>query len=832
MLFRSKFLRAGGNGDRELTGRFTKEAEAAAALDHPNITTIYEIGEADGHAFIAMVLVEGESLAAKIKRRPLPLDEALNIAIQAAEALQAAHERGVVHRDIKPGNIMLTADGRVKVMDFGLAHLTGQTRMTKTGTVMGTPAYMSPEQARGEEVDHRSDIWSLGVVLYEMVAGRLPFPGESGQIVALAIQNDEPEPLTAVRAGLPMELERIVGKALAKEPDARYQHADELVVDLRSLVGLPKSGGQSESARTRFRRRDLVSGLLAACLAIALFVAVYFRPDPAVDRPVSKWSFTPDALTATLRNVVVSPNGRHIAYRAGPGEPRLWVRDLNSFEPRTLLGTEGANHGFFWSPDSRFLGFAANTVLKKISLDGGPPITLCKVPTGFGAGSWSSDGETIAFGAKTRIYEVSSTGGEPKLLFEPVETDKGRGNWYPQFLPSQARTRSVVLIAGDGDNNDVVLKNLETGQWRVLVENGGFAFYSPSGHIVFSKPDGSQWNLWALPFALDTLQPRGEPFPIAGNANLPSVSEDGTLVFVGSSGWKLEQLIWCDREGKTLGEIGQAQPRIQSPALSPDGSQVAVQALDGNNSDVWVHEVQRPGKRRLTFHATPELTPVWSPSGRTIAFSSWRNGTLNIFQKAADGAGETELLLDTPTNDRPRDWSHDGNFLFCTVQSDNFDIFYLQRKNDGTGYESLPFLQTPANERSPRLSPDGKFVAYCSDESGKSQVWVRPFPSGEGLWQVSSAGGCQPRWSRDGKELFYVDGATLMAVTIATSPVFRPGSAKPLFSNSHLARIGQTAYDVSADGRFVLVEDARGEDAKPPSIHVVENWYEEFRGRR
>jgi len=378
----------------------------------------------------------------------------------------------------------------------------------------------------------------------------------------------------------------------------------------------------------------------------------------------------------------------------------------------------------------------------------------------------------------------------------------------------------------------VVLKNLETGEWQVLVENGRGSFYSPSGHVVFWKAEGDSRNLWALPFSLDTLQPTGEPFPVVENASKPTVSEDGTLVFVGLPDGGLRRLVWRDRNGNKLGEIGQPQPFIRFPALSPDSSRVAVLASEGDNNDIWVQEVERPMKRRLTFHAGSESFPQWSPSGRTLTFNSRRGGTFDIYQKAADGTGDTELLLATETDDRPYGWSPDGNYLVYEVQGDNHDLWYLRRRSDGIGYESAPFLQTPANARSPRLSPDGKFVAYCSDESGKSQVWVRPFPSGEGLWQVSSGPGCQPRWSRDGKELFYVDGATLMAVAIATSPVFAPASAKPLFSNSHLVRTDRTTYDVSADGRFVLVEDERGEDAKPPSIHVVQNWYEEFRGRR
>ena len=849
-----KFLAPHLLEDEEGRARFIREAKAAAALDHQNICTVHEIDEVEGETFIAMAYIEGQTVKDKIGERPLKLDEALDIAAQTAQGLQAAHEKGVVHRDIKSANLMVTPRGQVKIMDFGLAQLAERSQLTKTATILGTPAYMSPEQTKRLPTDRRTDIWSLGVVIYEMVTGKLPFEGERQEAVLYAIGAEDPEPITALRAGLPMELEWIVGKAMAKDVGERYQHVEEVLVDLKSLSTklaagkstIPRAAVQgagsavqqdstaARSALSASRKRERLSWALAASLAVALFASLFLRQTASPELPVSKWSFAPEALLMTTGlNEAVSPNSRHIAYLAGPGEPALWVRDIDREEPRRLAGTEGASRDPFWSPDSRSLGFVVKDELKKISIDGGLPITLCPLPGSYYGGSWSPDGQTVAFASSFRIYEVPARGGPPKLLFEPEETEKGTRNYAPRFLPLQARARSLVLGVGDGLATDLVLKNLETGESQVLAQDGVWASYSPSGHLVFTKiGSGLQLSLWALPFSLETLRPSGEAFPIAENARHPSVSEDGTLVFLERPAGRLQQLVWRDRDGEKLGEIGQPQQIIASPVISPDGRRVAVRATEsGNfNLDVWVHEVERPMKQRLTFGAAMDSRQQWSASGREITFESKGD----IFRRAADGTGEAELLVATEAEARPYGWSRDGNYLLYTATGEGgSDLWYLKRKDDGEGFESAAFLETPFNEQAPHLSPDGRFIAYCSDASGEYQVYVRPFPSGDGQWQVSACGGCQPRWSADGKELFYVEQDTLMAVGVTTSPAFAAVSTTPLFSDPHL--VARTpipvSYDVSTDGRFVLVDTVESEEAKPPSIHVVENWFEEFRDR-
>ena len=409
-------------------------------------------------------------------------------------------------------------------------------------------------------------------------------------------------------------------------------------------------------------------------------------------------------------------------------------------------------------------------------------------------------------------------------------TARGSENWHPHFLPSEAAARSLLMQVGSVTSNDIVLKNLETGESLVLAE-GAYPVFSPSGHIVYQRQGG----LWALPFSLSALKPAGEAFPIVDNACCPSVAQDGTLVSIERRGVGLTQLVWRDRAGANLGEIGQPQEGILYPVLSPDDRRVAVRSNESGNTDIWVHEVERRLKQRLTFDAATDLRPQWSPSGRVISFQSLRGGNYDIFSRAADGTGEAKLLVGTDASERPYGWSRDGNYLFYTVQAEeNRDVWYLKRKGDGEEFESVLYLATPFNENSPDLSPDGRFLAYCSNSSGEDQVYVRPFPSGEGQWQVSVNGGCQPRWSRDGTELFYVEDDTLTAVVVTISPAFAAVSTTPLFSDSHLSVVSSSrvSYDVSADGRFVLTDSVETAAEKPRSIHVVENWYEEFRERQ
>ena len=890
-----KFLAPHLLQDEEARKRFQREATAAAGLSHPNICTVYEIGDEAGQTFLAMEFIEGESLDNKIERGPLPLKEALGFTRQVADGLAAAHAKGVVHRDIKPGNLLVTPEGRVKILDFGLALLTEGSKLTQLDGTVGTVAYMSPEQAQGIEVDYRTDIWALGCVLYEMVRGQRPFQGVYDQALVYEIVNQQPEPLTAVRAGVPMELEWIVGKCLVKDREDRYGRAEDMMLDLRTLAEKLKSGGSTvlrtgvaagasvavgdggprhaataqgsagvgvqpglASQQTAApvvasgemvpkRKHRMLQALFAVSTLVALALAfVHFGETPP-EAPLRRFAFTPavgvgtNALSGDT-DVAISPNGRHIAFTAADAQGKLWVQDLDQQRPRAIEGTEGA-WGPFWSPDSDFIGFAAGGEVKKVSVQGGLASRLCQLPANhFHGGSWSPDGEVIVFssgdgGAAHSLYQVPARGGTPNLLISPEESEgssggpTGRVAWS-HFLPSEAGARVLVFTLGAATERSMMVQNVETGQ-RELLGPGDFPFYSPSGHLVY-QPVFSTHDLWALPFSLDTLKATGEAFPISENSRGPTIAADGTLVYLGGIG-SGQQLVWLDRSGEKTGEIGPVQEAIGSPALSPDGRLVAVTAMEGSNQDVWVYDITRGVRIRLSTSPEGDFRPVWSPAGDEVAFTSDRAGNLDIFLRQADASGEEKVLAATPHRVLLSDWSRDGKYLLYHLNDPETgaDLWYLERNEDGSGWEPHPFLQIPFGERVPRFSPDGRYVAYVSNESGQDEVYVQPFPEGGRKVTVSSNGGAKVRWSRDGKELFYVEGQTLVAVSVSTAGDFSVGEATRLFEHAGLRPGNNYApYDVSADGqRFILAEPvAEGADAPAPSIRVVQNWFAEFRG--
>ena len=894
-----KFLAPHLLRDEEARKRFEREATAAAGLSHPNICTVYEISDEGGETFLAMEFIEGESLDAKIERGPLSLKEALGFARQVADGLAAAHAKGVVHRDIKPGNLLVTPEGPVKILDFGLALLTEGSKLTKLDTTVGTVAYMSPEQAQGMEVDYRTDLWALGCVTYEMVRGERPFQGVYDQALVYEIVNQEPEPLTSVRTGVPMELEWMVGKCLAKDREDRYGRAEDMMLDLRTLAEKLKSGGSTVlrtaaqthaepvgaqrdgpapsqagsraqhaaplqgSAEVRpglasqavsvastgelvSKRKLRLPWALLSVTAITLLAVsfIHFRETPP-EAPLRRFAFTPPEgvlTTFSSANVAISPNGKHIAFATAGSERKLWVQDLDQRQPRAIDGTEGAGNPF-WSPDSAFIGFAAAGELKKVSVQGGLAIRVCQLPGPiFAGGTWGPDGELIVFssGPPTVLYEVPSRGGTPNLLISPEESGGSPGGptgsiVRPHFVPSETGARVLVFAFGSTSEHALMIQNLETGQ-KELLGPGTLPFYSSSAHIVYQSAPLT-YDLWALPFSLDTLKATGEAFPISENSRSPTVAADGTLVYLNSFGSGQQQSVWLDRGGEKTGEIGEAQEGIGSPALSQDGRQVAVTATEGSNQDVWVYDIDRGVRTRLSIHPEGEWRPVWSPTGKQVAFSSDRAGNWDIFLRQADGSGEEKVLAATPSTELLSDWSRDGKYLLYHLDDPETgpDLWYLESNEDGSGWEPHPFLQSSSSrELVPRFSPDGRYVAYVSNESGQQEVYVQPFPEGGRKVTVSSNGGRKARWSRDGKELFYVEGETLVAVSVLTSPTFSIGSATRLFEHPGLREgFNYAPYDVSVDGqRFILAEPAgEGAEAPEPSIRVVMNWFAEFRER-
>ena len=894
-----KFLAAHLLDDEEIKTRFHREAEAAAALNHPNVCTVHEIAEANGRTFIAMAFLEGEPLEKKIEAGPLKLKDALEFAIQTAHGLEAAHEKKIVHRDIKPANLMITGAGSkqlVTIMDFGLALLTDRSKLTRLDETMGTVTYMSPEQTYGMELDHRTDVWSLGVVIYEMVTGQRPFKGHYDKAVMYSTTNEEPEPMTALRTGVPMELELLVNKCLAKEADRRYQSTADMVVDLETLSEKLKSGkstiltpqpaSQTGAApptaavppspgplaryrvienlaeqgdsikylaedselhrsvairvlpqssaehieRAQRRKQSLV--LAAGALGVFFGLVVAFlwlaSTDTVAEGPLRRFALP---VEGPQLQVAISPDGRHIAYTTRPGPAsELWIWDLDRLTPRKIETSSAAVYPF-WSPNSDFVAFGVvelQSELKKVSVHGGPASTICSTGYPFLGGTWSPDGSSIVFssigGGAYRLYEVPAQGGTAKPLFEVEEPEQQLNDGYPHFLPNRGGKRGLLFTRGTTATNvEIVVLDLESGRQDVLAP-GSRPVYSPTGHIVYERENA----LWALPYSAETLRATGEPFPVSGSASVASVSHDATLVYFHGDETGLQQLIWRDRKGQKLGTIGAPQPQMSRPVLSPDGNQVVVQARENDNTDIWVHEVARGLKRRLTFDPVDEGRPTWTPRGDKISFSSIRNGNMDVFTKPADGSGEAEPLLATPTNKWGFDWSADGKYL---VGSGEGKLWYMRSEESASTFEKVMFLDTPFDAVGPDLSPDAKFLTYESNESGRYEVYVQPFPDGGAKWQVSTNGGSQPRWYGDGKEIFYVEEGTMMAVSVTTSPAFSVGAAQPLFEDRAALEGRGQLYDVTPDGqRFVVVETLGDADAGQ-ALHVVQNWFAEFRNR-
>jgi len=856
-----KFLSSEVAGDQDTGARLVREAQASASLDHPNICQVFGIHEEEGETFIAMAFVDGPSLAEKIAERPMPLDDVLDIGVQVATGLKEAHDKGIVHRDVKPHNVMLTAKGQVKIMDFGLASLAGRSKLTKSGTTLGTPAYMAPEQLEGRTVDRRADIWALGCLLYEMLTQRTPFDAEYEQAISYGILNENPEPVTALRFGLPTEIDRVISKTLAKDTDERYQHADELAVDLRSLR---KAAGEREVAKSvahapEFEQdapleagdgeapskasstwRERLAWVLAGGLALALTAAVVRRPpEPVGERAVRRWSFAPEGLQTTLRPAAISPNGRHIVYVARSGaEPRLWVRDMDDPPPRLLVGTEGAAHGPFWSPDSEWIGFAtvqtrSSTILKKIHVSGTPLISVATFDGGWGSGSWSPDGATIIFSRAAQIHSVAAGGGEAKALLAPVRTESGSHNYYPYWLPREDRDPALIITSGAGDQYDLVLKRLGVDDTSILALGGISPSYDPSGHLVFSRSTPPTLSLWALPFDLSSLKVSGTAFRIRDGGQGPSLSSDGTLVYV-EPGSDLQRLAWRDRAGRRLGGVGRPQSQMRHPAISPDGRRIAVGAREQRNADVWIHDAEGARRTRLTISEQVDHSPQWSPDGRRISYVGWEDGNPAILERGAGGSGEARVLIRLGGTGYNYGWSPLGDMFFYSERRDErYSIFSVSTTSTSGPADPAKLFESPFDAHCLQASPDGRFIVYVSERTGTWDVFVRTLRQESGPYQVSSGGGRSPRWSKDGKELYYVRGDSLVAVPVDTSSRFSSGDEQILFSNPGLAATPQTfSFDVAADGRFLLIEEAMdAEGAIPPSIQVVENWFEEFRSR-
>jgi Tol biopolymer transport system component len=803
--------------------RFQKEALAVAALNHPNICTLYDIGP----NYLVMEMIEGPTLADRLNRGPIPMDEALRIARQIAEALEAAHEKGIVHRDLKPANIKVRPDGTVKVLDFGLARHFAETgedqptaSMTAPGTILGTPAYMSPEQARGNPVDRRADVWAFGVILYEMLSGQPAFRGNTVTDTLAAVVSAEPD-----WCKLPPKARRIVQRCLEKDAANRLRHVGDFALLLDEAPSAPRS--------ERRLPWPAIAIVLAVLAAVALFA--FWRHSqhaaPGADLHTIKFTFTPpEGLRRGSERDIdtelsVSQDGKHIGYVVG-ANGQLMVRDIDQEQARLV---PGATNVFlaFWSPDDRFIGYAdgygGDVNLLRIPAEGGTPSVICKLRGQFKGAAWSAKGDVILFCDASGMYTVSAVGGAPTRVLEHPHIEKptfldlpeGRHAYLFQVAEPAVRGHQVqYMIAGEQTRHTIVVSS----------SSNPYPVYSFTGHIIYVDGAGSNVAIWALPFSLNILKATGQAFPIVQHGTCPRLAGSETLVYSDVPPNQL-QLAWVDRGGNVIANIGKPQLYV-GPNLSPDGRRIAVQVGE-SGFDLWTGDTDHGVLSRFTVDGAPQFA-AWSPSGKEIAYSGSYNAGFAILSRSADGAGDAKALVTGVANAGQLDWSPGQRFLIYTTftRETRRDIFYRERRADGTLGEQVVFLQTSFNEFAPKFSPDGRFVAYVSDESGRNEVYVRTFPGNGGKWRISPDGGNSPRWRRDGRELFYVQQDTLMAVPVTATPTFSAGTPVRLFSRRTLAT-GMLEYDAAPDGKRFVVREGPV-DTRPLAIHVVNNWFEEI----
>ena len=755
-----KVLPSSFSADADRLQRFQQEACAAGALNHPNILSIYDVGKHDSSPYVVSELLEGDTLRKRVSGTPLAQRRAIDYALQIAHGLAAAHEKGIIHRDLKPDNIFVTNDGRVKILDFGLAKLTqldgnqAQTDIptrrvdTDPGVVMGTVGYMSPEQLKGRSVDQRSDIFSFGAILYEMLSGRRAFHGESAAETMSAILKEDPPELSETNKTVSPALERLVNHCLEKNSEARFHSARDLAFALEALSGTSVTSGETATAlvsiparpKSRERLAWIVAGVFLLGLLAALpFAIAYLSRAPADERVIKLSLLPPEKATMTgiVMAVAVSPDGRRLAFVANTnGANRLWVRSLDSLTAQLLPGTEGVSAASapFWSPDSRFIGFAAGGKLKRIEASGGPPQTLCDASTTRG-GTWNRDGVIVfATGVSGVLYRIPATGGEPVPVTKLDQSRSDTVHRWPYFLPDGQRFLYFVR-SSQTESGGIFVGSLDGKEPKRLLPGVINAVYGPPDFLLFLR-DGT---LMAQRFDVDNLQLTGEPSPIAEhvayNMGLGrgafSVSENGVLAYTSGSS-EINQPLWFDRAGKQLGSVGTAGLYF-TVWLSPDESRAAVNRVDtqtGTN-DIWLFDLQRGVPSRFTTDPASDSNPLWSPDGSRIVFTSNRQGISDLYQKMASGGGNEEVLLKSDEEKWPDDWSLDGRFII--YQSFNaktkWDLWVLPMIGDR---QPTKFLQTDFNEQQAQFSPDGKWLAYVSDESGEQEVYIRDIPR---LWR-------------------------------------------------------------------------------------------------
>jgi eukaryotic-like serine/threonine-protein kinase len=822
--------------------RFEREAKTLASLNHPHIAAVHGFEKSAGMHALVMELVEGDDLSQKLaelraKGSGLPIDEALSIARQIAEALEAAHEQGIVHRDLKPGNIKVRPDGTVKVLDFGLAKviepvpgmsvnaMTSPTRSihaTQAGIILGTAAYMSPEQAAGKPVDKRCDLWAFGVVLFEMLTGRQLFDGETVTHVIAAVLTKEPD-WTVLPPATPSIVRRLLRRCLEKDPKRRLHDVADARLEIDDAIAAPAMDAPAPTGR--FLRRTAAAIVVTALASAAL--GWYLKPSSTKvsGGPARFLIALSEPMSETEGVLVISRDGRRVAYAAGPaGRQQLFVREIDQFASKAVPETEGVVSAAF-APDGQSIAFVAARKLRTVSLSGGTPLTLRDRVDGAGV-NWTAD-QSILYnpGTATGIWRIPTAGGEAVRVTQPGPKDNEQR--FPEVLPNG---NGLLFSAVGGVRDDqVYVESLRTHERRALVK--GFApHYLPTGHLVFVRAG----TLFAVRFDAERFETKGAPVTLLEGIRqarsgqpLISYSDVGSIVYLPTSVEAgSNALVWVDRAGIEEPAGASGRPYAQ-PRLAPDGRRV-VTSLRGNTEDLWLIDLMRGTSSRLPAESDTSY-PVWTPDGQRLTFASAKEGSYSIYWRPVDGSAPDERLLSGNWPNYPFSWSPDGKVLaFVSVNPTTLqDIRVLSVDQKGA---SNPLLETQFREGAPAFSPDGKWIAYVSDESGQFEIYVRPFPGPGEKWPISLEGGNEPVWPRNGRELFYRAGDTMMAVDVQTTPTFSAGKPRKLFERAYERSLALWAnYDASPDGQRLLMVRQENATARATHINVVLNWLEELR---
>jgi len=846
-----KVLPAHLAADPERRQRLEREARAVSSLSHPHICTLFDIGHQDGIDFLVMELLEGETLAARLQRGPLPIPDLMRAAIEIASALDRAHRSGIVHRDLKPGNIMMTKSG-TKLLDFGLAKgmglgaapsnltvaPTATSPLTADGTIVGTFQYMAPEQLDGNEADSRSDLFAFGTVIYEMATGTRAFEGKTQASLIASILKDDPRPLAAAAPMSPAALDRLVRQCLRKDPDERIQSAHDIRLQLEAIAegGAAAAETPFGAAPARARSRERLAWAIAALAALAaIAMAAGWFLKPTVIPPVIISSITPPegaSFDSSLMAMALSPDGRQFALVArGPEGRGIWIRSLDTVKPRFLAGTEEADC-LFWSPDSRSIGYYSTGHLRRIDLAGGQSQVIVPMNMCLGA-SWAKDGSILYVADRyLPVMRMPATGGTPVAVTPVRDGGDKRIYSHPSLLPDGRHVLYTANLNWEGsENSGIYVATIDGKDERRLLPVLSNARYVEPGYLVYGR-DGS---LRAQRFDPGRLTLSGDPIPLIDGvqyvgltqSHLFSLSDTGLMAYIAGEGFLTRQLTWVDRKGAVLDTVGKPGNYF-SPRISHDGRRIAYDLSEAtsDSGDIWVLERGRGIATRLTFDPRNESSPVWSPDDRRLLFFGNFPGRTDLFTVASDGAGTIETVLSNDTDNLPTDWSEDGKFLLIQrvklsgLVNGDLWLYSLEEK------KATPWLETPFVEMEGRFSPDQRWIAYVSDESGKMEVYVRGFMPPGGKWRVSSEGGSSPVWRPDGRELFYLTpDSKLMSVAVGQGNTFDGAAPVPVFATPgvilNLSVVAQ--YDVARDGQSFLMNLSTQAQEKR-TITLVSDW--------